>query len=198
MWCVNYEYGKYSMYRNYVFVKVPTTTLVYTLLEYRTVELWHFALGESSEGGMRAWAERSAGKDCVNSCAWWGNPLFCLFIVPCLQFLFFFSHFFSTLFSSVVFSFRLLPILKFPSVSEFAQHTLCESDRTLMVSSIISFGFGFIFPLFLERCDVGLDVRWFQGEGKIVGVVNGNLPFLSSQTITKWHTRDEVFTWELP
>lgn len=54
-----------------------------------------------------------------------------------------------------------------------------------MVSSIISFGFGFIFPLFLEGCDVGLDVRWFQGEGKIVGVVNGNLPFLSSQTITK-------------
>lgn len=97
----------------------------------------------------------------------------------------FFLPFFSTLFSSVVFSFRLLPILKFPSVSEFAQFTLCESDRTLMVSSIISFGFGFIFPLFLEGCDVGLDVRWFQGEGKIVGVVNGNLPFLSSQTITK-------------
>lgn len=161
MWCVNYEYGKYLMYRNYIFVKVPTTTLVYTLLEYRTVELWHFALGESSEGGMQAWAERSAGKDCVNSCAWWGNPLFCLFIVPCLQFLFFSPIFFVHCFPQFFSHFDCFQFLNSPRFSEFAQFTLCESDRTLMVSSIISFGFGFIFPLFLEGCDVGLDVRWF-------------------------------------
>lgn len=37
---------------------------------------------------------RSAGKECDWLCAWRGNLLFCLFIVPCLQFFFFLPFFF--------------------------------------------------------------------------------------------------------